>query len=191
MKNTLALLMIIALATPAMAGIINFAAVDNGDSTITISATGTGVRGINLFVTGITVVAGSGTSSFNMFADAAYDSEAHAPGDYSPGDGGPLANPYSPGELPNDSDTFVISVSYMDITGNQAAADATIMANVATFSFTGSGTMTITEDQLRGGVVGDNITGTNLPLSITYTVPEPMTLALIGLGGLFLRRRVN
>jgi hypothetical protein len=187
MKNILAFLMIITISTPAMAGIINFAAVDNGDSTITISATGTGVRGIGLLVTGITVVAGSGTSAFNAFMDAAYDN----PGGYSLGDGGPLANPYGPGELANDSDVFAICVGYLDETGNTAAADAAAMANVATFAFIGSGTMTIAEDQLRGGVVGDNITGTNLPIAITYIVPEPMTLALLCFGGLFLRRRVN
>jgi hypothetical protein len=178
MKNILALLLIIAISTPAMAGMVKFSATDNGNGTITISASGSGIKGVGLLVTGITAVAGSGTTAFNVCMDYAYDHFV-----YSLGDGGPLANPYRPGALTENSDVFSISVGFLD------SADAAALANVATFAFIGTGTITITADPLRGGVVGDDITGTNLPLEIT--VPEPMTLALVAMGGLFLRRRVS
>ena len=113
--------------------------------------------------------------AFNVFIDYAYT----AGGDYEIGDGHPFAYPDQPGALEVPASYFTISMGHLDESGGQDPAPA-VVENLITFRVQDGGagfTYLMTQedfsvfgDDLRGGVVGDNI-GT-----VTFTFAQPYTM---------------
>ncbi|MBN1124945.1 MAG: hypothetical protein JXA82_08055 [Sedimentisphaerales bacterium] len=172
----LALVLVLAMAVPAMAT-VTFTAVDNGDQTITISYSsdaGDAPRGVGLRVD---VTAPVAVQLTEFAADAAYNTfidYAHSnPLNFAVGDGHPFADATAAGALGEDAVTsFSISMGVLDEEGGQAAGpDA---ADLITFKLCGEGTVdvTISADTLRGpasGVVGSVIASNLETAPITLT----------------------
>lgn len=80
------------------------------------------------------------------------------------------------GKLGQDIESFVATASWAQVTGSLFTAPAGT-TNV---------TMVVGNESWTGGLMGTAIGFDNVSLTI---VPEPMSIALLGLGGLILRRR--
>jgi hypothetical protein len=170
MKKVLALLVVLAMAAPAMA-VVNFEIADGGNGVLIISYTsdaGELPRGVGLAVSidgatadGASVLAVD--AKFNTYIDYASDM-GNA---FAIGDGHPLAKPGIAGALDAAASEFSISAGVLDEGGDQGAGDGA--AELIQIQLTGSGTamVTISGDTTRGpasGVVGGAYES-NLPIS--------------------------
>jgi hypothetical protein len=80
----------------------------------------------------------------------------------------PFATDGAAGVAADDAKTFVVSLGYLDQGGAQAAWSSTTPTVVATVEV-GAGEVCVTEDTLRGGIVGDAEITVNLPECLTVT----------------------
>ena len=166
MKKVMLTLLALSIAVPAFAA--DIALVDNGDGTATVTytaAAGENVRGIALEVT-LTggSLAGEATAinpEFNVYMDSAWDEETNGDG-YTMGEGTPLATAGAKGPLATvaGATSFSICMGVLDEAGGQAAASEGTY-DLLTLPLACDGTdpitVTIEEDTLRGGIVGDAI----------------------------------
>jgi len=156
MKKLILALMVIGIAIPALA--VDISLVDNGNGTATIQYTavaGEVVRGLALIIepneADITAVSGI-NPEFNVNLDAAYMN----PGAYVIGTTGtPVANPDAAGEISLPASKISLCLGVVDQGGFQAGASDDGTYSIATISVCGG--VAITEDTLRGGIVGDNV----------------------------------
>ena len=118
MKKLILILVVLAMAAPAVAGTVNFAATDNGNGTCTITyyVTGGVVAPVALGVT-VEVTAGNPIKAvtdmdefFEIFMDDAYDMELDPCDSYVYGAGDPVADPCGPGGKDLPASKFVISM---------------------------------------------------------------------------------
>jgi len=180
MKKILAALLVLALVAPAMAVSFTLTPGAAGTGQLTVAYTltaGEVLRGMALKVkvnsgdatidatTDIVIPAGT----FNTFIDYAFTN----PSGYAVGMAGqhPLANPAAAGvlDLTTPKNDFVVSLGYLD----QAGAQAGLTANgsfVITFALTTESVVEVSADTLRGGIVGDALVASNLPLTATLGV---------------------
>ena len=179
MRKVLALLVVLAMAVPAMAT-VNFSIADGGDGVLVISyASDAGElpRGVGLEVTidgatadGASVLAVD--AKFNTYIDYAADAGAA----FEVGDGHPLAKADEAGALDAAASVFSISAGVLDQAGEQAAGDEAaelIQIQLAAVDGATEATVTITGDTTRGpasGVVGGDY-ASNLPISGTVIIP--------------------
>ena len=163
MKKSLIALLVLACVAPAMA-VVDFAIVDNGDetATITINTNGDVVRGVGLLVTctnGASLVSTDTTvnPAFNTYIDYAFTEGSG----YTIGMAGshPFADASAAGVAAAGATTFSVSLGVLDQDGNQAGFNGS--GNLLTID-TGAGDVCIELDTLRGGVVGDAALTTNL-----------------------------
>lgn len=180
--------------------VIDFSLSSSAPGLVTIgyndtSGTG-GIRGLALIVD----LSNSATAVFsdivsinpewNTFIDYAYTVGS----DYQIGDGHPFAYPNEAGALETPASRFVICMGQLDPSGGQALASP-VMPNVITFRIQDGGSgfsyVTIAGDTLRSpnGVVGDNIGQVSYPQPLRVVTPEPATMLLLSIGGLWLRKR--
>ena len=184
MKNVIIMLAVIAMAAPLYAADpcdVVFAGVGTAGDLVLSYTTNNGAlpRGIGLkceVLAGETVDVDSDAVAadpcFNTFIDYAF----MAPGTFAIGDGHPMADPTGAGVLDpcTGVDVFSICMGALDQTGNQLAGPATSAAliSVPLDSAAASVTIRISEDDLRGGVVGSALT-TNLPIDVVVTFAAP------------------
>ena len=173
MKKLIMLLVVAAMVTPAMA-VVEFDGDRVGD-TITIEyncTEGEEPRGMALLLTcsdTLLITGGTGIDvAYNCFLDYAYSNDP-----YALGDGDPFADPAGPGAVDVSSGVAEVSIcmGVLDETGNQGAGPG--VATVIELSVTGTGTLTVAADTLRGpdsGVVGSEL-ASNLPIDIGGTPP--------------------
>ena len=164
MKKILVSLMVLALCVPAMAAvtITDTGDTDTGEATIQLSAT-EGIVGIGLKVDGDVVTGFAVDSFFDVFIDSAYTAGS--------GYGTvPTALQSGPGELALPSGSFSISVGGLDDDGIGAGTEEAPLVALITLTGTPGESVEITEDTLRGGIVGYNGAQTisGLPLTVTF-----------------------
>jgi hypothetical protein len=174
MKNVILMLAVIAMAAPLF-GAVEFTG-DGSTGSLVLSYTTTDgdlPRGIGLkceVLLGETVDVDSDAvvtdPCFNTFIDYAFMN----PGTFAIGDGHPMADPCFAGVLDpcNAVDVFSICMGVLDQAGNQDAGPATstlINIPLASPIAAASVIIRISEDDLRGGVVGSVLT-TNLPIEV-------------------------
>lgn len=177
----LALLLVLAMAMPAMAA-VTFTAEDAGDGVLRISYTGDqAVRGVALKITldnGTIDLAGEATvnPSFNTFIDYAYSN----PMNFNIGDGHPFAKVGEPGALTEETAEFVVSMGVLDEDGDETLGEAgpTSATPLIEIPLKGDGeiNVTICADTLRGpesGVVGDAAIASNLEAACIAAVVVP------------------
>lgn len=191
MKRSLVLaflLMSLTVTSAVMA--VSISLIDNADFTGTIlysAAAGEVIRGLSIVIEadgGATIDEITNVNTeFNVFMDAAFDD----PGNYEVGYGDPVFDPDGPGLIGLPASRISLSMGIVDIGGGQAGASDGGTFDLVTLVLSGSADVTITLDALRGGIVGDNIVAGMIGGG--YVTPEPMSIALLGLGGLFLRYR--
>jgi hypothetical protein len=156
MKKLVLALMVIGIAIPAMA--LDISLVDNGGGSATIQYTASAtefVRGVAIIVTSdVPITAVSGINpQFNTYMDAASED----PANYIIGvTGTPIADPAAVGQLPLPALSISLSLGVLDQSGSQAAASSNGTYNLATIETCQAATITIEEDPLRGGIVGDS-----------------------------------
>ena len=181
MKNVIIMLAVIAMAAPLFAQDVIFTEGDCSGGNLVLNYTtnnGALPRGIGLkceVLNGDTVdVDAAGTTAdaaFNTNIDYAF-SKYLAAEIYAIGDGHPIADPCGPGVLDPATgvDVFSICMGVLDQSGNQGAgpAAAAPLVSIPLTSTAGSVTIRISEDDLRGGVVGSALT-TNLPIEVDVT----------------------
>lgn len=177
------LLMSLMITSAALAADISL--VDNEDFTGTIMYTadaGEVIRGLSIIIE-----AGGGSAidavtnvnpQFNVFVDF----DMPGGGGYNIGD-----DPDGPGAIDLPASKITLSMGILDMSGGQAGAFDNGTYELATLLLSDSCNVTIAPDVLRGGIVGDNITAGTIEGG--FVTPEPISIALLGLGGLFLRRR--
>ncbi|MCK5271240.1 MAG: hypothetical protein KAJ52_01640 [Sedimentisphaerales bacterium] len=191
MKNVIIMLAVIAMAAPLYAADpcdVVFAGDGSTGSLVLSYTTNNGAlpRGIGLkceVLAGDTVDVDSDAvvadPCFNTFIDYAFMD----PDNFVIGAGHPMADPCYAGVLDpcTGVDVFSICMGALDQTGNQNAgpATSTMLVGVPLTSTAGSVTIRISEDILRGGVVGSALT-TNLPIDVVvsfvtecYVVGQP------------------
>lgn len=182
---------------------LTFSLSDAGDGAMRIAydlnqAAGEGLRGLALTVvreSGDAFVAGPSdffSGPFNTFIDWAADVDNV----YNVvGDGHPfalimpdVAGGQFAASFPTHS--FTLSMGYLTLDGSQAAILDDGYISV-TFTGTTASWFRVGLDTLRGGAIGDNlaVNSSGLGLVQINPIPEPMTLGLLGLGALFVRRR--
>ena len=180
MKKVILMLAVIAMAAPLYAADpcdVVFDDVETTGSLVLSYTTNNGAlpRGISLKceVLGVdTVDVDSGAvitdPCFNTFIDYAFMD----PCNFDVGDGHPMADPYFAGVLdPCDAvDVFSICMGVLDQTGGKSAGpDASaLLISIPLTSTADSVTIRISEDTLRGGVVGSPLT-TNLPIDVVVS----------------------
>lgn len=177
MKKILALVLMMAVSVMA----VDFSGVDNGDGTITISYDAP-VVGLALDVDSTTVSVTDITlpDFFDVFMDYAYaegidyEYPVDENGDPLPhDDNDSVAAQDAAGVAVLPSMAFCISAGGLE----DNAGDVAVAGSI-TLAVTGTGTITITENTLRGGVVDYNgAMTTNLPIVISVV---PIVTACIG-----------
>lgn len=161
MKKCLAIIVAMALVAPAMAASVTVSAgANDGEVVLTADA---GIVGIGLTVDGDDVTAVAVDSFFDIFIDSAFD----LGGSYNLGDGIPTATQGAPGEQGLPSGSFSISVGGLDDDGIGGGTEEAPLSTTIVLS--GTGTVTVDADMLRGGIVGYDgaMTISGLPLVIT------------------------
>jgi hypothetical protein len=159
MKKLVLTMLVVALAIPAMAADISIGT----DGVITLSVgAGEVVRGLGIIITSendITAVENGADvglgNTFNVFMDAAHDEGAAY--DFEAAPGSPLAIIGEAGvkTLAAGDKAVSLCMGVLDLTENQLGAGEGVyeIGTVAT-----TGVVTITIDELRGGIVGDGVT---------------------------------
>ncbi len=190
MKKVLPILLVAAMAAPLWAA-VEITATDLGDGQIQLEYTCTAgevVRGIALKVT-----AGDGDGVdgvINDFAEPAspvvnayidyytttgYDLLTQGLDDR--GNAHPIADPAGPGPLSLPANEAVYCAGFLDELGGQAGMPASGVLGTFTVAdgsdADGEVCVTIAEDGLRGGVVGDSVTEVTMPAEICVTLAEP------------------
>lgn len=162
MKKCLAIIVVLALVAPAMAVDFTITGVDTSTAgTAVISWTaGEGVVGMGLEVAADNPIATVAVDSFfDVFVDSAFDLGVgyDYPGT-GPANGIPTATVGAPGELALPQSSFSISVGGLDDDGIGAGTEEAPTSGTITLTTDGTTetTLTITEDMLRGGIVGYN-----------------------------------
>jgi hypothetical protein len=186
MKNVIIMLAVIAMAAPLYGDPCDVVFSGDGSTgSLVLSYTtnnGALPRGIGLkceVLAGDTVDVDSDAvvadPCFNTFIDYAFMD----PDFFAIGDGHPMADPTGAGVLDpcNVVDVFSICMGALDQTSNQLAGPAASdpLVSVPLDSTAASVTIRISEDDLRGGVVGSALT-TNLPIDVTVTFALPECL---------------
>jgi hypothetical protein len=174
MRKVLLSLLVLALAAPTFAA-VNISGVDNQDGTVTLAidtTSGEVVRGVALKVAaadGAKLVQTAATVNpvFNTFIDSAFE----LGGAYNIGDGHPFANAAAAGtaDVVNALE-FSISMGVLDQAGNQAGYTSPVGGEALITFKTGAGTLTITLDTLRGGIVGDAAIVSNLDTAAVVVI---------------------
>ena len=165
MKKALVIMMLV-VAAPLYAGTMTFT--DNGGGVAAWSSD-VAIVGVGLNVDATTavtaVVVDGGTGPFDVFMDAAHDEEA---GDgYTYGEGTPIADQGDAGELTLPLSVFAIS---MGILGDPTPVGG---ATSGVIAFTGGGTITLSANGLRGGVIDENGAQVALAGDLVITVIPP------------------
>ena len=163
MKKILALVLVMAVSV--MAGTVNFSGVDNGDGTVTITANAP-IVGMALDVDAdMDVTAVAVDSFFDVFMDYAY-----AQGEsYVYGAGDAIAAQDAAGVATLPSMAFCISAGGLE----DDAADTVPATSEIVLTVDGTGSILISENTLRGGVVDyDGAMTTNLPINITVAAAQ-------------------
>ena len=179
MKNVIILLAVIAMAAPLYGDPCDVVFTGDGSTgSLVLSYTtnnGALPRGVGLkceVLGGETVDVDSDAvvtdPCFNTFIDYAFMD----PDNFVIGAGHPMADPCFAGVLDpcNAVDVFSICMGVLDQAGNQDAGPATSasLISIPLTSTAASVTIRISEDDLRGGVVGSPLT-TNLPIDVEVT----------------------
>jgi hypothetical protein len=172
----LMLILVALVVAPAMAA-VDFDVVDNGDCTVTISYTTTDgdlPRGLalNLLADGAIVESADSWATdeeFNVFLDYAFDNSEG----YTVGMEGqtPIADPTAAGVGTLPASEISVCMGYLDENGIDPKGEAgpATCTNVITIAYSGTGTLTVSADTLRGpdsGVVGSELVS-DLPITIT------------------------
>ncbi len=177
MKKLLVALLVAVLCVPAMAD-VTVGLVDNTDGTfgITLNTGGDVVRGLALKVDSAAaslVIHDDAIeeAAFNTCIDYAYDTTG-----YDVGIAGqhPFALDGDPGVAADTASTFVVSMGVLDQTGTQAGFSSTSDVLIATVEV-GACFITVTEDALRGGIVGDAALTVNMPAADFEVTDGPMS----------------
>ncbi len=175
MKKLILILVVVAMAAPAVAGTVNFAATDNGNGTCTITyyVTGGVVAPVALGVT-VEVTAGNPIKAvtdmdefFEIFMDDAYDMELDPCDSYVYGAGDPVADPCGPGGKDLPASKFVISMGglggptkpptkFPKIGSKKDPVVLAILHSDTQPPLGGTTSGIITVDALRGGVIDED-----------------------------------
>jgi len=173
MKNLLFFLLTLFLAITLNADTITFSSPSPG--VIHYAATGTVApvaMALNVDADG-TITAVAVDSFFDIYMDAAHDMELAEPGSYNYGEGTPIANQDTVGEAVLPLSSFCISMGGLG--GEVEPIDpAPMTGDIMLISGTAT-SVTITENALRGGVVGTDgepMIVTGLPLTVEPIEPE-------------------
>lgn len=190
-----ALISLVVFSSSSIAGVdFSLSSPSAGLVTIGCNATaGEAIRGIAITVSlsdNATAVYSDIVSihpAFNVFIDYASENPI-----YTIGDGHPFARPDNAGLLEVPASVFSLSMGHLDEGGNPAPAT---IDNLITFRIQDGGAgfsyVTISQDPLRGGVVGDNVNTVTMPQPLMVITPEPATLALLAAGGVMLRKKAK
>lgn len=195
MKKVLPILLVIAMALPAMAT-VTITAVDNGDGTVTIgyvADAGEVIRGAGIKLTVgagdevdgvVDALAPDAASPFNAYID--YYAEFGVT--ELPGTGAhPVADPAAAGPLALPAAEAVFSAGVLDESGNTGGAEGTgILCTITLVDGSdadGFAVLTIAEDALRGGVVGDGFTADQVVYPAALTIEIPGDICLGDLNG--------
>jgi len=162
MKKILALVLVMAVSAMA----VTFTGVDNGDGTVTISydapivGLALDVDSAAVSVTGVTL-----PTFFDVFMDYAYAQG----GSYVYKSGDSIAAQDAAGVATLPSSSFCISAGGLE----DDELDTVPATGEITLAVTGTGTITISANTLRGGVVDYNgAMTTNLPIDIVVAAPS-------------------
>lgn len=160
MKKILALVLVMAVSVMA----VTFEGVDNGNGTVTISynapivGLALDVDSAAVSVTGVTL-----PTFFDVFMDYAYNTIDQG-GTYQYGSGDAIAAQDAAGVATLPSSAFCISAGGLE---GDFDGDTLPTSGEITLAVTGTGTITISANTLRGGVVDYNgAMTTNLPIDI-------------------------
>ena len=168
MKKSLILLFTLFLAAPLYADTITFSS--PGDGVIHYEATGAiapVAMALDVDADG-TIIGVMVDSFFDIYMDSAHDMEMITPGSYTYGAGIPTAHQDVVGELPLPQQNFCISMGGLG--GETEPLDPAPMSGEITLTAGTATSVTITENALRGGVVGTDgvkMTVTGLPIIST------------------------
>ena len=186
------------LSSVSMAGVV-FTLTSPSDGLVTLGYTATpntGIRGIalNVRLSDNATAVYSDTVSIHPVFNTFIDYSITNPTGFDVGVGHPFAYPGQAGALEDPASFFTLCMGALDLTGGQALAPA-VVENMITFRILDGGAgfsfVTLSEDALRGGVIGDNIGTVTMPQPLRVVIPEPCTLLLLGLGGLMVRQKVK
>ena len=169
MKKLLVAMLVAVLCVPALAD-VDVTLVDNGDLSfnILLNTNGEAVRGLALKVvcnggSQALDIDDSSFAEFNTCIDWAYSNGGYD----NIGDGHPFALDGDPGVAADGATTFVVSMGYLDQSEGQLPYSNTSATVIATVKVGAEGEVCVTEDALRGGIVGDAALTVNMPDCIT------------------------
>jgi hypothetical protein len=179
MRNLLFILLIVFSALTLNADTITFSS--PGPGMIHYESTGAVppvAMALNVDANG-TIVAVAVDNFFDIYMDAAHDMELASPSSYNYGDGAPIANQDTVGELALPSNEFCISMGGL---GGETAITQTAPMSGDIILTAGTATsITITENALRGGIVGTD----GEPMTVTgFPLVSSPPLDCMQLGGL-------